>query len=314
MHLRQLDANLIVILDALLLDASVTKASERLGRSPSAVSHALARLREIFDDPLFVRAGQRLVPTSRATQIAPTVHIIVSGLEGLLHRPHLFDPAQQRRNFTLACRDSFELTLLPELRSELAETAPGITLTRRATLACEALKGLRAGQIDFALVEGSPAVEASDISAQKLFDDPFAMLAPEGHPLGSESVKERHLKADGFALIADEQHAEIVFDANERARPEGLATVSGPLIALHTAQERGALVMVPDNLAALAEQHIGMNRLTVAIRLAPLPIYLMWHVSQERDECHSWLRDIFRAKMGGVGVNHAANGEPAETA
>jgi DNA-binding transcriptional LysR family regulator len=314
MHLRQLDANLIVILDALLLDASVTKAAERLGRSPSAVSHALARLREIFDDPLFVRAGQRLVPTSRATQIAPTVHIIVSGLEGLLHRPHLFDPAQQRRSFTLACRDSFELTLLPQLRSELAEMAPGITLTRRATLASESLKGLRAGQIDFALVEGSPAVEASDISAQKLFDDPFAMLAPEGHPLSGQSVKDRHLKAEGFTLIADEQHAEIVFDANERPRPEGLATVSGPLIAIHTAQERSALVLVPDSLTALARQHVGMNRLKMGMRLAPLSVHLMWHVSQERDECHSWLRDMLRWKTGGADANQAAPGGQAVTA
>ena len=74
MHLKELDANLIVVLDALLIDASVTKAASRLGRSPSAVSHALANLRYIFNDDLFVRAGQRLTPTARAKELAPSVH------------------------------------------------------------------------------------------------------------------------------------------------------------------------------------------------------------------------------------------------
>ena len=87
MHLKEVDANLLVTLDALLVDASVTRAAERLGRSPSAISHALAKLRELFDDDLFVRAGQRLVPTARAQELAPTVHVILAGMEeGML--PH----------------------------------------------------------------------------------------------------------------------------------------------------------------------------------------------------------------------------------
>jgi DNA-binding transcriptional LysR family regulator len=80
MHLKEVDANLLVILDALLVDASVTRAAERLGRSASAISHALAKLREIFADELFVRAGQRLVPTAKALELAPTVHVILAGM------------------------------------------------------------------------------------------------------------------------------------------------------------------------------------------------------------------------------------------
>ena len=93
MYLKELDANLIVVLDALLIDASVTRAAERLGRSPSAVSHALSHLRVIFADELFVRAGQRLVPTARASSLAPAVHVIVSGMESLLRPETPFDPA-----------------------------------------------------------------------------------------------------------------------------------------------------------------------------------------------------------------------------
>jgi hypothetical protein len=92
MHLREVDANLLVTLDALLVDASVTRAAERLGRSASAISHALAKLREIFADELFVRAGQRLVPTAKALELAPTVHVILAGMESLLRPSKPFDP------------------------------------------------------------------------------------------------------------------------------------------------------------------------------------------------------------------------------
>ena len=112
MHLRELDANLIVVLDALLTEASVTKAAARLGRSPSAVSHALANLRELLSDELFVRAGQKLVPTPKAEHIAPTVHVIVSGLEGLLRPASPFDPRSQRGTYAIACSELLEVTLL----------------------------------------------------------------------------------------------------------------------------------------------------------------------------------------------------------
>jgi len=299
MHLRELDANLIVILDALLLEASVTRAAERLGRSPSAVSHALARLREIFGDPLFVRAGQRLVPTSHATQIAPTVHIIVSGLEGLLHRRHLFDPAEQHREFRIACRDAFELTLMSGLCADLGQIAPGITLTRRTGLAGGVVEALRTGQIDLALIEGAPALEASDVSAEKMFDDPLAMLAPRDHALANATLKQTQLRTKGVALVADELHAACAFGEVVEARPPGLLSVSSPLIAIHTALEREALALTTRSIAAVAARHMGLEPVKAGLTLACVPVHLLWHVSQERDECHAWLRDLLRARAGG---------------
>ncbi len=299
MHLRELDANLIVILDALLLEASVTRAAERLGRSPSAVSHALARLREIFGDPLFVRAGQRLVPTSHATQIAPTVHIIVSGLEGLLHRQHLFDPAQQQREFRIACRDTFELTLLSGLRAELAGTAPGIRLTRRTGLGCGVVEALRSGQIDLGLIEGASWVEATDISTEKLLDDPLVMLAPQNHSLAGGTLKKMHLRTKGLALIAEELHAACAFGEALEERPAGLFGVSSPLIAIYNALELGALVLTTRSIGAVAARHMGLEPVKTELKLGSVPVHLLWHVSQERDECHTWLRDRLRARAGG---------------
>src|SRR4029078_2497087 len=93
MHLREVDANLLVTLDALLVDASVTRAAERLGRSSSAISHPLAKLRQIFAGERFVRAGQNLVRTAKAVELAPTVHVILAGMESLLRPSKPFDPS-----------------------------------------------------------------------------------------------------------------------------------------------------------------------------------------------------------------------------
>jgi len=106
MHLKEVDANLLVILDALLVDASVTRAAERLGRSASAISHALAKLREIFADELFVRAGQKLVPTAKAIELAPTVHVILAGMESLLRPTKPFDPSDTERDFAIVATET----------------------------------------------------------------------------------------------------------------------------------------------------------------------------------------------------------------
>jgi DNA-binding transcriptional LysR family regulator len=129
MHLRKVDANLLVTLDALLVDASVTRAAERLGRSSSAISHALAKLREIFADELFVRAGQRLVPTAKALELAPTVHVILAGMESLLRPSKPFDPSETSRDFAVAASEAGELMLVQPLRQRLNRLAPSVKTT-----------------------------------------------------------------------------------------------------------------------------------------------------------------------------------------
>ena len=126
MHLKEVDANLLVTLDALLVDASVTRAAERLGRSASAISHALAKLREIFADELFVRAGQRLVPTAKALELAPTVHVILAGMESLLRPNKPFDPSLSVREFAAASSEAGELILVEPLRQRLQTLAPSV--------------------------------------------------------------------------------------------------------------------------------------------------------------------------------------------
>ncbi len=304
MHLRELDANLVVILDALLLEASVTKAAERLGRSPSAVSHALARLREVFSDPLFVRAGQRLVPTSRATQLAPTVHVIVAGLEGLLNNESVFDPRAQERSLTLACRAELELTLLPAVRAELDALAPGVALIRRD--GGDVVEALRGGRLDLAIMESTGDTSAKDISAEHLFDEPVIALTPRTNGATVQPLA----RDDARAVFADAAQAALLFDKQEMPRPAGLEPVASPLIAIHAALARQAIALVPESVGALAQRHMGLRPIPADFALPSVAHRMMWHLSMERDACHAWVRERLR-RCADI---HGTPTEPAQAA
>lgn len=202
MYLKELDANLIVVLDALLIDASVTRAAERLGRSPSAVSHALSNLREIFGDELFVRAGQRLVPTARATLLAPAVHVIVSGMESLLRPQTPFEPATLERSFMIACSETREVTLLGGLQKQLAEIAPSIHLRWQPPHEPSYVEDLRSGHFHFLIFEGAVSGETGDICVTHLCDDGYAVLARAGHPLTKAKAAASKLGAFPHIVVA----------------------------------------------------------------------------------------------------------------
>lgn len=292
MYLKELDANLIVVLDALLIDASVTRAAERLGRSPSAVSHALSHLRLIFADELFVRAGQRLVPTARASSLAPAVHVIVSGMESLLRPETPFDPATQDRGFMLACSETREVTLLDGLRQRLAQVAPSISVRWQAPQDPSYTEDLRSGNIHFLILEGMVAGETGDICVTHLCDDGYVTLARSGHELTRHRPK-RSVRADfPYILIAApawrpdpvRTHLETLGVDLSQSRE-----ASSVLAGLFLAARNDHLIMVPE---AIAEAGLRFGLVPVERDMPSLtvPVSLCWHRSHDRDECHQWMR------------------------
>jgi DNA-binding transcriptional LysR family regulator len=127
-HLRDLDLNLLRVLHQLLVEQSAQRAAKRLGLTPSAVSHALRRLRDTFDDPLLVREGHRLVPTPRAERLGEPLQRVLAEIEGLLAHDAPVDPAKLSRTFVIGAADYGQLVLLPRLLERLAEVAPRVSL------------------------------------------------------------------------------------------------------------------------------------------------------------------------------------------
>ncbi len=300
MHLREIDANLLVTLDALLVDASVTRAAERLGRSASAISHALAKLREIFADELFVRAGQRLVPTAKALELAPTVHVILAGMESLLRPSKPFDPSETSRDFAVATSEAGEMMLVQPLRLRLQQLAPSVRVGWTPLSRDDNIDALRNGRSQFLIdIEGA-SLQAPDIRVLKLGDDRLATLARPGHPLGRGKPKAASFAAADHIAVHGLPTVALIDGALAAHKLASTVTsrVSSMLVGLVLALNSDALLTVPASLAATLERQFGLGRVRQPFQPIPFPLRLMWHSSYDRDECHAWVRAEF-AKLAG---------------
>ena len=295
MYLRELDANLIVVLDALLIDASVTKAADRLGRSPSAVSHALSNLRQVFDDELFVRAGQKLVPTAKATQMAPTIHVIVAGMEGLVRPNAPFDPAKQQRVFKIACAEICELTLLNDLREILRDRAPGVLIERVPPSTMDDVEGLRNNKLDFIIMEAHEDGVAPDITYEALLVDEVVTLCRDGHPMADKKVSmAAFARTDQIEIKSGAQPLDPVLSLlNEKGRtPTIAASVASPLIGACLAIEIDAFVSIPGRAARSIMKAMPLVKVQQPFASPTVTTAMSWHRAKDRDECHEWLRDL----------------------
>ncbi|TIW80853.1 MAG: LysR family transcriptional regulator, partial [Mesorhizobium sp.] len=169
------DLNLLVTLDVLLAEGSVAKAARRLKLSPSAMSRALARLREATGDPLLVRAGRGLVPTPRAESLAEPVRAALREIERAFQPATDFDPAKLERTFTLMGADFFSMLLMPPFAARIAGVAPGVSFRFLDSAIGDVSKLLQEDRIDLALER--PLEVAEWVSSVALFGSPFAIIA-----------------------------------------------------------------------------------------------------------------------------------------
>jgi DNA-binding transcriptional LysR family regulator len=296
MHLKEVDANLLVILDALLVDASVTRAAERLGRSASAISHALAKLREIFADELFVRAGQRLVPTAKAQELAPTVHVILAGMESLLRPAKPFDPRDAERDFAMTASEVGDLILVQPLRRRLEGVAPLVRVGWMPGQGEETFDALRQGRCHFAIDIESMPLPAPDIRVLKLYDDKLATVARTGHPLSEqEPDAESFAGSDHIAVSALPTIELLDRELAQRLTCTVAAQVPSVLAGLLLTLNSDALLTLPASLASILEKQFALARVPLPIEDISFPVRLLWHSSYDRDECHNWVRDEIAA-------------------
>jgi len=177
-QLRQVDLNLLVVLDVLLRERSVSRAAQHLRLTPSAVSHALKRLRELFDDELLVRDGRRMRATVRAEGLAETLPRVLQQLERTLAGPATFTPSTSTRTFRLAAPD-FIASLVPSLLQDIGEVAPGVRI-ELAPFGRAAVRELAEGRYD-ALI-GPSAIQDEGLRGQTLGEWPWVVYGRPGHP------------------------------------------------------------------------------------------------------------------------------------
>lgn len=308
MHLSRVNLNLFVVFDAIVSEGSVTAAADKLNLSQPAVSHALARLRELLDDPLFERRGQALLPTATARALMPSVRAALRTLERAVRESSAFDPARSERRFTLGIRNVAEGLVLPQLMSSVAGETAAVDIVAVRTEAAQLEADLVAGRLDAAL---EVAVSTSAAIRRELFwSDPLVVLARPGHPaIGRGGLELDTYLAQGHVQVS--------------ARPRGAGLEDTALRKLglerrirlrckdYTAACR--IVAGTDLLATLPARYAEVVNAPAGNRVWPLPFeapplhsYLYWHAGADNDASNRWLREAL------LGLRSAPPGAAAE--
>jgi DNA-binding transcriptional LysR family regulator len=193
-HWGAIDLNLLIVFDALMQEHNLTRAGRRLGLSQPATSHALARLRHVLNDELFVRAPDGMQPTPRAQQMAEPIRDALRVLR-LALEPETFDPAQSSRGFTLAVNNYAARAVVPTLARKVAEAAPDVTLDIKPVGLINVLDQLDAGGVDVAL---SRLVDGGErFKCVRITDDDYVALLDREHPAARQAA----LSAERLASI-----------------------------------------------------------------------------------------------------------------
>lgn len=197
-HLRELDLNLLVLLRDLLETKSTVKTAKRSGRTQSAVSHGLGRLRAMFDDQLLIRVGGGLSLTAFAEELVDPLHRLLLDTQRLVTAPRSLDPARLQRTFTLGCTDYAEIVLVPTLMQRLRKEAPMATLVTRA-LGADAEAALIAREVD--LVYGTRFKQLGAIVEEPLQRESMRVLLRCGHPALTRRLTRKAYAALDHVLV-----------------------------------------------------------------------------------------------------------------
>jgi len=283
------DFNLLVTLDAVLAEGSVARAARRLRLSPSAISRALARLRETTGDPLLVRAGRGLVPTPRAIELRERVRQLVQDGEAVLRPAEKLNLKDLVRTFTLRTSEGFVENFGPELITRIGEEAPGVRL-------CFVQKPdkdsapLRDGivHLETGVVEKTTAPE---LRVQALFRDHYVGAVRMGHPLSKGKITPSRYAAGRHIFVSRDGLDKGPID--EALLPFGLerkvvTIVGGFSTALGLARASELIASVPErhtgNLRA------GMYSFPLPVSTPEFTVSMLWHPRLDADPAHRWLR------------------------
>lgn len=285
------DLNLLVTLDVLLSEGSVVRAAQRLQLSASAMSRALARLREATGDPLLVRAGRGLVPTPRALELRDRVRQVVGDAEAVLRPALKLDLPSLERSFRIRSSEGFVETFGPRLITRVAAEAPGVRLWFVPKPDKDST-ALREGSVDLETGVTSRSM-GPEIHTLGLFQDRFIGVVRKGHPLAKGRVTAARYAAAGHVLVSRRGLETGPVDEALALRGlvrRGLATVGGFASAI-------ALAGASELVATVPEQHT--RRLWKGLHGFPLPfevpgftVSLFWHPRMDADPAHRWLRGV----------------------
>jgi DNA-binding transcriptional LysR family regulator len=287
------DLNLLPVFVTLMEERNVTRAADRLGITQPALSNALARLRVVMRDPLFVRERYGMQPTQMALELAPVIATALAAIDGAVLGQQEFDPAEADLSFTIAPNSYVEYVLMPAIVARLRETAPGIRL-RLTPYGNDLIEtGVMSGTT--AMVLGRIVEPPDNLVVQHLMDEGLACVIRADHPEVSGSLsKEQYERMRHVNVVPHGRLRVGLFQALEQRglRREVAVSVTHFLAVPE-------MIAVTDYCATLPRlicRHLAADpRLKIVpapVDLGSFPVDLAWHVRHRNDPAHRWLRSL----------------------
>ncbi|MEX0853573.1 MAG: LysR family transcriptional regulator [Bauldia sp.] len=297
---NSLDLNLLRVLDAMLHERNTTRVGERIGLSQPAVSAALKRLRQVLDNPLFVREGNRMVPTPLAESLEEPLRQALARIERTLSGGAPFDPARSTRLFRLAGDDYLSETLLPGLMALLSKRAPGIRFQVLPTNPNRLAQQLAESSIDMAVLRADEEPPDWMDHALALHASPTVVACKRNKRLTRAGVKDRETIPIG--LFCDMPHVFFSPEGKLAGREDAalakigrqrriVLTVPDFFSVARVVAQTQLLGLIPDRFAHSVASQLGLRIYALPFKMPLVPLALYWHRRHTSDAEHRWMRE-----------------------
>ncbi|PTQ73911.1 LysR family transcriptional regulator [Pseudomonas sp. GV071] len=288
MNLSKVDLNLFIVFDAIYTEANLTRAGQIVGITQPAVSNALARLRETFNDPLFVRTAQGMVPTPMAQNIIGPVRNALSLLRVSVQESRTFNPLQANKTYRISMTDLTEEIILPPLFQRLRRQAPAVQIESFLSKRRETTKELAAGRLDFAV--DAPLNTDPQVRHVKLLSDRYVCAIRKGHPLAKEKLSLDEYMSLTHIHISSRRsglgYVDLTLGKMGIQRKIALRS-QHYLMASMVMQKTDMAMTVPERFARSHDLHyVG-----VPVEVPAVETHLYWHESTDQDPANRWMRE-----------------------
>jgi DNA-binding transcriptional LysR family regulator len=299
MDIRDLDLNLLVAFDAMAEHRSVTRAAEALGLSQPAMSAAVARLRLLFNDALFVKTGAGMLPTPRAAELALPVRRVVDTVRAEILPGASFDPGAADKRFSIVTPDIAEVHFLPQILAAFAREAPGCTLRTLSMPRQAAAEALESGSAELA-IGYLPDLQKAGFFRQMLFRNDYVCIVRGRHPGIGERLTLKSYLAASHAVVSPDGREHLLDQFLQR---RGLARrvqvgLSHFMSLLPIIEASDLVATVPRDLANICARHADIRIVDPPFKSPVVEVHQFWHRRFHQDAANIWLRGLVHRLFG----------------
>lgn len=296
-NIKNLDLNLLVALNALLEEKNVTRAALRINLSQPATSRALARLRDMFQDPLLVKGTRGMVLTARANELHQPLQHILSDITAIISPPSI-DPATMQGEVVIATRDYELATILPKVISRVTDESPNLKL-RIIPLIGDDLSSLESPNVDFVLAATDS--KAATLHRYIVYKESFVCLVSKDNPIIQKGMNLETYTAAKHCLVTISGFGLGVVDtllAQKNLKRNIVVRIPHFLAVGHIIAESDLMVTLPRRLGELLSQQNRIVLINPPLKIPQFPIYLYWHTRNQNNPVHQWIKKVIQTSYG----------------